>query len=216
MLIWRGRGIWVPLIFIGVLLATSLAVDAIFGEGFYTNQFWPKALAIGIMAVLLAAVGYFFNHKKRQVIVDPVSGVRRKSPSHTFFYIPIEYWSIIVLAFFAFMGYQDATEKSKRLLLLESPAVDDKYSVDLTKITEYSDGNYKYALLKVVSVTPEGVELVASNKVYDKKNGVQQDIVNGNAKSPAYYSDKRLFMDKQRLLGMHNNGGIFRVSRGML
>lgn len=78
----------------------QLAVDAIFGSGYYTREAWPK-LAWGFAVGLpLWFVGNALNHGRESVEIDPETGEEKVTvPRHTFFFIPVQYWSFIVMAF---------------------------------------------------------------------------------------------------------------------
>ncbi|MDJ0904560.1 MAG: hypothetical protein QNI96_00970 [Woeseiaceae bacterium] len=101
LIVWRGFGWLVPVIVIAALILTQLAVDAVYGQGFYTANAWPKQAAFIAAAVLVGILGVFLNHMKRGLLIDEESGeVVGKAPSHTLFFIPVEYWAIVVLALF--------------------------------------------------------------------------------------------------------------------
>ena len=99
LVIWRGFGWLVPVVVFAALILSQLSVDALYGEGFYTANAWPKQAAFVVAAILVGLLGYVLNHAKRQTLVDETTGeALGKAPSHSLFYIPIEYWAVIVLA----------------------------------------------------------------------------------------------------------------------
>ena len=99
LVVWRGLGWLVPVIVFGALILSQLSVDAVYGEGFYTANGWPKQAAFVVAALSVGLLGFVLNHVKRQILVDDETGeALGKAPSHSLFFIPIEYWSIIVLA----------------------------------------------------------------------------------------------------------------------
>jgi hypothetical protein len=88
--VWEGLGcVVIPIIIGGAALAAAIAQAQ-------PNEKWPRLIAVGVTAVLLALVGYFFN--RRQPVVQDVSGnvVATNKQNHTLYWIPIEYWSLIV------------------------------------------------------------------------------------------------------------------------
>jgi len=108
MMIWRGLGILVPVVVIATMIATQLLVDMVMGHGYYTAHGWPKLAATTLAAIALFALGQLTN-----ISLPPPSDPRHtgtpdadleaeadaqtdKRPSHTFFFIPIKYWSVIV------------------------------------------------------------------------------------------------------------------------
>jgi hypothetical protein len=103
LVIWRGFGWLIPVIVFGAFLLSQLALNFIFGEGFYKANEWPKVAAIVASSLLIASLGYFLNYKNRQVIIDPESGEKKKSPAHSLFFIPIEIWAVIIPVLFFLM-----------------------------------------------------------------------------------------------------------------
>ncbi len=101
LIVWRGLGWLVPVLVIAALILTQLAVDAVYGQGFYTANAWPKQAAFIAAAVFVGLLGVFLNHMRRGLLIDEETGeVVGKAPSHTLFFIPVEYWAVIVLALF--------------------------------------------------------------------------------------------------------------------
>lgn len=85
----------------GVMILSQVAIDAMYGDGFYTANDWPKTAAIILAALSVGLLGIFLNHIKRGTIVDENTGeVLGKSPSHYLFFIPVEYWALILPAVF--------------------------------------------------------------------------------------------------------------------
>ncbi len=104
---------------------------------------------------------------------------------------------------------KDATE----MALIEAPAVNDKYHVDFTKIYEGTDQTYKYGIIKVIFVLPEGVEAVISEIAYDKKSGVRKDIQDGKANSESYFSKESVTFLNEELEKLKNSDAIYSVTR---
>ncbi len=99
LVVWRGLGWLVPVVAFAALILSQLAVDAVYGEGFYTATAWPKQVAFIVAAFAISILGIYLNHMKRQMLIDEETGeVVGKAPSHSLFFIPIEYWAIVVLA----------------------------------------------------------------------------------------------------------------------
>ena len=99
LVVWRGFGWLVPVFVMAALIVSQLSVDAFYGEGFYTANAWPKQAALALAAVSVGLLGFLVNHVKRKVLIDEETGeALGKAPSHSLFFIPIEYWAIIVLA----------------------------------------------------------------------------------------------------------------------
>lgn len=213
LVIWRGYGWLIPIIVFGGFLLSEIAMDDLYGEGFYQANEWPKILAILVSTVLIGSLGYYFNYKKRQVIVDPETGKKTKSPSHSLFFIPLEAWAIIIPALFVGLEIHTAEIDAKELAFIENPAINDKYLVDFTKLNTDADKTYKYGILKVISIQSNGVEVVVSELAYDKKSGVRKDLKDGKADKPEYYPSESFLIETNYLIELKNTDSIFEVSR---
>jgi len=102
--IWRRKGWLTPFAWILPLIFMQLLFNVTFGEHYYFDNWWPKAIAVMASATSLAALGYFLNYKKREILINNETGDVTKSPSHTMFFIPIEYWAVISIAVFIFIS----------------------------------------------------------------------------------------------------------------
>ncbi len=213
LVIWRGFGWLIPVIVFGIFLLSQIALNSIYGEGYYKANEWPKIVAIVSSSLLIASLGYLLNYKKRQVIIDEESGKKKKSPAHSLFFIPVEVWAVIIPVLFFWMQSYTAETDAKEMAFIESPAVNDVYSVDFTEIFTDTDKKFKYGTLKVVEVKPDGVEVLASDIAYDGKSGVRKDVREGKANNQGYYSGEPFFISKQYVIELKNQDGIFQVSR---
>lgn len=99
LIVWRGLGWLVPVFVIAALILSQLSVDTVYGEGFYKAHAWPKQAAFIVAAISIGVLGIYLNHKKRQILIDEETGQAvGKAPAHSLFFIPVEYWAVIVLA----------------------------------------------------------------------------------------------------------------------
>ena len=99
LVVWRGFGWLVPVIVFAALILSQLSVDDLYGEGFYTANAWPDHAAYILGAIAVGLLGLVLNHVKRKIPVDEKTGEPLgKAASHSLFFMPVEYWAIIVLA----------------------------------------------------------------------------------------------------------------------
>jgi hypothetical protein len=83
MIIWKGWGFLVAVFTFGASLAMELITESIAGDDtFYQNEAWPLALALVLAGVLTWFVG-----RKLQA-----------RGAHTFFFIPMHYWGVALIA----------------------------------------------------------------------------------------------------------------------
>jgi predicted ABC-type sugar transport system permease subunit len=90
--IWHRWGILALIIPLPILYLTQLAVDASFGQGFYTATLWPKVIATFATAIAVSGVGFLLNKKHTEL-----------NQKHRFFWLPMEYWGAIFLIFGLFV-----------------------------------------------------------------------------------------------------------------
>ncbi|MCG8459152.1 MAG: hypothetical protein MI919_22990 [Holophagales bacterium] len=105
MIVWSGWGILVPILVFLVLIATQLVTEALFGKGSYGASEHAQAIAFAVSAVLVGLVGTYMNRKIR-IEIDEVTGDGFNVQSrHSFFFIPFQYWGLIVLALGLTLAY---------------------------------------------------------------------------------------------------------------
>jgi hypothetical protein len=100
-IIWSGNGFLVAVFVFGFSLLANLITNSITGNGAYWDAHkWPLATSLFISAATCWLVGGYFRNLKHQVLTDPKTGkevVLR--PSHTLFFIPVVWWSLILAGF---------------------------------------------------------------------------------------------------------------------
>lgn len=213
MVIWRGWGLLVPVVLFAAFVLAQLGADAAFGEGYYKANDWPKYTALGTSSVLIALLGYLFNIRWRGVVEDPETGETRTAPAHSLFFVPIEYWSVIIPIAGFWLSTSIAETDARELAMIQDPAVGDVYSVDFRELYEDADGEYPYGLLKVVGLSPEGVEVVASQYVYDRRAGVRKALREGEAADPEFFLEDAFVLEGPLLLELLESDAIFAVRR---
>ena len=92
--IWHRWGILVLVFMIASLFGTQLFIDRQLGPGFYTANFWPKAVAFVVAGVLTGVVGFILNRP------HPTWATK-----HRFFFLPMEYWAGIILTITALINF---------------------------------------------------------------------------------------------------------------
>ena len=86
MLIWHRLGILAIVIPIVNFVLIQLTVESIWGGGYYQQVRWPGYLAVVLSAFLVGFFGILLN-----------VGKSNAGQKHRFFWVPLEYWSIVVL-----------------------------------------------------------------------------------------------------------------------
>lgn len=212
-IIWRRYGWLVPVLVIFAFVLTQIIVNLMLGDEYYTDNSWPKYVAVTLSSCGIGYLGYFFNFKKRIVIIDEESGNTRKTSSHTLFFIPIEYWAIIIPLIFLYSEYHHFKMEKRDVLYLTSPIVNDYYITDFSKIFDDVEKTYKYGILKVIQVNNEDIDVVISNFVFERNTGPSKDIINKNVDSKDYFLSETISFNKDELLFLKENKAIYRVYR---
>ena len=164
-------------------------------------------------AIVIAALGLLVNYKKRTVITDEETGNKQKSPSHTLFLVPIEFWAILLPVLFLWLQNVTQEKDAENMSYIETPAINDIYSADFTKMDEGADEEYKYGMMKVVSTSPAGVEVSISKIAYDKKSGVSIDIREARQNDASYFYEEPASFTQNELLNLLSTDGIYSVER---
>jgi hypothetical protein len=101
--IWRGLGIFAPIMALAFLGGTQALVNALGGPGTYehNSRIWSTlALALGAAAIWFS--GRYLNTRPRPVLVNKATGAEvRQGTRHTLFFAPMEYWAVPLIAFAA-------------------------------------------------------------------------------------------------------------------
>ena len=102
--IWRGWGILAPVIPILVWALIPLTLKPLMAEATYQQYFGQMTAISGLMgAVALWYIGRWFNSGEK-TLVDPETGEEVMfKPSHSLFFIKMEYWAIPFVLFSLFL-----------------------------------------------------------------------------------------------------------------
>ena len=101
MFVWQGLGFLVPVILFGSALLTEIAVNKIFQDSsYYANHLYCVLMALVIGGLIIFPLGLKLNDpKKDKLLIDPKTGEEHRiGSSHTFFFIPMQYWAFIAPA----------------------------------------------------------------------------------------------------------------------
>jgi len=211
--VWRGFGWAVPVIAVASFVLVLIMAQSALGDDYTGQKEWMSFLAVAVGAGLIAALGYFLNYKKRKIFVDQETGKIEKSDSHTLFFIPIEFWAVIIPVLFIWMQSVSAENDAKYRAYLETPAVGDLYSVDYTKIFEGADDEFKYGVAKVTSLTADTVDVILADVSYNKKSGVRKDISKEKPSKDGYFSNETAVFTRVELSDYLESGAIYSISR---
>jgi hypothetical protein len=100
MIIWRGWGVLVAVFAFGAALAAELIVESTTGDDqYFQREAWPLALALVAAGVLTWLVGRKLNAGAARTVIDKATGRELTiDRSHTFFFVPMHYWGVVLLA----------------------------------------------------------------------------------------------------------------------
>lgn len=99
MIIWKGWGILALLIPLVISVAVGAGVDYYYGENFYKNSTWAMPIVLGFSAIIVFFVGRKVNNKLGRILIDPENNEEIElKTTHSMFWIPLQYWGIIILA----------------------------------------------------------------------------------------------------------------------
>jgi len=96
--IWQGSGILVIGIPLFISLVLNLITNMLFGSHFYESSGFMAPLALTISAVFVYLMGIEANDEKhhRTVIDKETREEIKLIEKHTFFLIPMQYWSFVL------------------------------------------------------------------------------------------------------------------------
>lgn len=102
---WSGYGFLVPLIYIFWIFTAAGFTYLIFGTTDFTLSMYSRIIFLSCMlytALSLYFMGKYINSSKQIINIDPVSGEKNyeNQKKHTFMFIKIEYWGILMFFWF--------------------------------------------------------------------------------------------------------------------
>jgi hypothetical protein len=100
MIIWRGWGFLVAVFAFGASLVTELVTESMTGDDhFYQREAWPLALACVVAGIVTWFVGKKLQARGARVVIDKATGQELTiGDSHTFFFVPMHYWAVVLIA----------------------------------------------------------------------------------------------------------------------
>jgi hypothetical protein len=100
MIIWRGWGFLVAVFVFGVSLAMELITESATGDReFYQRHAWPLALAFLIAGAITWFAGTALNARGARTVIDKATGREYTIDGrHSFFFVPMQYWGIVLIA----------------------------------------------------------------------------------------------------------------------
>jgi len=100
MIIWKGWGFLVAVFAFGASLAMELITESMTGDDtFYQRESWPLALAFVIAGVVTWFVGKALHARGARTVIDKATGQELTiGGSHTFFFVPMHYWGVVLIA----------------------------------------------------------------------------------------------------------------------
>jgi hypothetical protein len=105
MIIWRGWGILVPIIPVVLWLFVPQLFESIMSPDAYTEYFRHiSAFSILLGALTIWFLGRKLNCSEGRTLVNEETGEKvLLKPTHSFFFINLEYWAIPLILFFLFI-----------------------------------------------------------------------------------------------------------------
>jgi hypothetical protein len=99
-LVWSGYGYAVPALTFMSCLLMELTTCAIFQDNrYYQDHVWPMPLALALAGLICIPLGSVLNRGEPRTLVDVKTGEEVVEPSnrHTFFFIAVQYWGVLLM-----------------------------------------------------------------------------------------------------------------------
>ena len=107
MLVWQGWGILAALLPVVFILLMELLVSSPLGSTFPDARNWSTPLGFVLSAIPIFILGHKLNNKPGRIVVDQeTQEVIELKKKHTFFWLPLQYWSFAIIAMSAWMYYE--------------------------------------------------------------------------------------------------------------
>lgn len=136
LIIWKGFGWTIPVISIAVLIGVELCAQTAFKDNnYYQLNAWPKYIAAIILAIAIGSLAYVLNYKAEKAVSDETDEKNNaRSKPHALFFIPVEYWAIIISVLLIWVGYSAQQDNRKVIEYLNGIHSEDVYLTDFSKV----------------------------------------------------------------------------------
>lgn len=96
MIIWKGLGILVIVIFFAVTVTVQWTANALFGPGtYFLYKAWLFPPALFVVAASCWFLGRYLHQYGKRELIDTTTGQKVVLRSrHSLFFIPMEYWAV--------------------------------------------------------------------------------------------------------------------------
>ncbi|CAH0535413.1 hypothetical protein VST7929_02986 [Vibrio stylophorae] len=110
------------------------------------------------------------------------------------------------------IGHQEELDQAQ---YLAAPALHDIYIVDITSGLgqEAVQGTYKYAAMRIVHIDDHQYEFALGNMVFEKVQGVRQDIRKGKTNTSSYYDSETLLLSHAQIRHLKQIGALKAIER---
>ena len=213
MLFWRRLGWLVPVILAAVFVGGQLGLNAVKGWGFYESTPLVKPILATLAALLIGISGYVLNSRSAAGYLHESTGKRIDAPSHTFFFVRMELWALIIPVLFIFPHFNELRTYNAQTSYMEDPAVGDIYIVNFREIGLPYGKGFEHGVLKIDAVEDETVTFLVNELLYPKSDSIKYEVENGQVDEPVYYSDQKLELPRSSLTGLREDGIIHSVIR---
>jgi len=209
-ILWRGYGWLTPIIGFIAMIGVHLLISAVMGREFRGQSEIPMVLSILVASGLVGLFGLKVNRNRKRLI-DPENGEEHITPSHSLFFIPIQYWAII-FPVFMFVGQSlSSSQKSHDVAAIQSPVIGDLYYVDVRKVLDEKDAKFKYSVMKLVEITPEQLSFNIGSMGYNSKKTLRAAIRDEKHIADGYYFDYPYEFSPADLIKLTENRGVYNI-----
>jgi len=155
------------------------------------------------------------NYKLRKTSDNEEKGENKdKAPSHALFFIPVQFWAIIIPVFFVWAGYSEQQAQYQDKIYLQEPQSGDLYLTDFSKVFTDTNSSFKYGIMKVATSTDDNkVKLLIGQLTYVLHSGPEKDITNNKTMDSSYFSEDIIILNLEEIQKLYSLGGIYRILR---
>lgn len=181
-----------------------------FGAIRYAHIFWIPVFPLSKKA------GIECTHCKHAALDDELPDLIRDQIKASVFSVgrllPMFTGSALLAVLFGFLYFNAQQDEQLEYAYVQEPVVNDLYIMDFTEVFEEADPEYKFGVMRVVSVDDSDVEVSVSNYSYDRSYIKAVDLRNDMA-SADFFAEETLFIDRESLLSLQEDGTIRDVRR---
>lgn len=182
-----------------------------FGIIRYFHLFWVPTFVMSRVA------GIECLHCKRTLLGKEIPENLRKKIKESIFNktntLPMFSGLILLSCLFIFGYISSQAQDAQELAYIDTPMINDIYSVDFSEIYKNVDNDTKFGLMRIIKIDKDRVGFQESKLAYNKRSGPRKAIEKNKIDNENYFFKKVVYFKRNTLKHMKEADTIYSITR---